>query len=353
MSIVNNVRDAFTRVIEGVTGAAYVIRDALFGAPETVPKETVPFIPPFTGGQCEGATYRVTATITKNFPSQSPIFSGTIVRQATVTGRITEISTTNSPSTGTAAFIRHTNGTVRTDLDANSYLGEGTITIDSISITREGGSDDDCGNLPNPNPPPPISDSGLADSIPPDIVGDGITISEGLAPLPAAGALAAALAALRSALEIAALAEALADAIKALKDALDNKDDKDDKKNKKVIQLDLGLIQADGFLRLYPSSNSQNYQALYLDLQVQNIPRGLGRFFGQRSPNYFRFKELGYISWVSPTFGVISVESIRFSRVSLGCPEGAIGFFYHLGLDGIIKANATAFYEEEVEDESE
>jgi hypothetical protein len=128
-----------------------------------------------------------------------------------------------------------------------------------------------------------------------------------------------------------------------LKDYLDKEDGKEEGK-RQVLSYNFGDIEKDGFLRLYPSNSFQGSICEQLDILVLSIPLGYGKYFGRYSPNWYQYKRLGHISFVSASFGVIETHPIEFGRVSLQVPSNAIGFFYNFGLDGIIRANASAVY---------
>ena len=221
-----------------------------------------------------------------------------------------------------------------------------------IKIGRIDGLPDNSGPPPDNSIPPPVAGDGIAESPNPNVEGDGLKIVQGspIVAVPSfAAALAAALAAAKSAADALSAIKSIADAISSildllnkLKDFLDGKDDPNSRKS--IIRYDFGSISKDGFLRLYPNLNSNGIQASYLDIQILSIPIGFGKYFGNKSPNRYRYQSLGYISFVSPSFGIMEVREIEFNRVSFVVPNDAIAFFYHLGLDGEIKANATGFY---------
>lgn len=213
-----------------------------------------------------------------------------------------------------------------------------------------------CEPEPSSTPTTPVSDSGLPISSPPDIDTNGLKIIEGapLVTLPNLGAaLAAAIAAARAAADALAIGNAIADAFEALKPLLEkiNEDaeDRDRDGKKDYIRYQFGAISRDGFLRLYPTSETNSYKAEQLDISILSIPIGYGKYFGNLSPNFYRFKELGYIAFVSPTFGIMEYREVEFSRMSLTVPSGAIGFYYHLGLDGAILGNAWGYYSQKQE----
>jgi len=110
----------------------------------------------------------------------------------------------------------------------------------------------------------------------------------------------------------------------------------------------LGRINNDGFLRLYPATNPDKFICEQLDIIVLDIPIGYGRVFGRLSPNRFPFRVIGTISFVSITQGIIKTYDLEYVRNSLEVPVNAIGFFYNLGLDGVIKAEPTAIYTKKI-----
>jgi hypothetical protein len=314
--------------------------------PEVTPTTPVadPYTPPFTGGQCV-KPYDVYITATYPFPSAIngvEQYAGRFVGSI----NISEFSDDNSPLYGIS--VRYNSG-------ANGILAFQTtakkVTLNSSRVVAVDGVDN-CGNLPNPNPSRPVSEDGLADNLAPNIDNDE-TLVQG-APIVAIPTLAAILAAIRTAVAAAANAlEAIAlimDALKAIGDVLDkikewiDEQEKDDEGKKSLSYHPYGSIRKDGFLRLYPNGEYEGYEPVYIDLQLLSIPIGYGRYFGNLSPNFYKFKPLGYISFVSPTFGVLETREIEFSRVSLSVPENAYGFFYHLGLEDAIRANVGLFY---------
>jgi len=330
-------------------------------AAETEPVQD-PFIPPFEGGQCL-VQYTISLRI-RQFQNgslintntiahgNSPVYFGAIrsIQPASIAGgdSLNGYKVADNDNAGNPR-IRTFGSGFSTSTDPLD------VQVDQIEILRADSQPDNCGNLPNPNEAPLVSEDGIADSGDPDFDDDEVVITGSpivLLPnfLPV---LAAAIAAARAALDALTAIKAIANAIEAIADLLDkikdrlddDKKDKDDR-NKTISRHSFGSIKEDGYLRLYPSSNLSDKRAIYLDLQFQAIPVGYGKYFGKLSPNYYRFKSLGYIAFTSPTFGVMDVKELEFSRVSLEIPENASGFYYHLGLDGAIIANISAYYRE-------
>jgi hypothetical protein len=320
----------------------YWKRTLLPSAPTASPV-TEPYTPPFTGGQCSNG-YQVNISFNQK-PSNvrtSPFSLGT------TTARISGVSTFNTSPNGTAGIVVNSpSGNLTFEVNSN-FASDFQIE----SLVRNGGLPDNCGDLPNPDAGDPINGSGLAETgQPPDLEEDAEPVYEGspLVAIPSfASILAAALAAAKAAATALEAIAAIADALSAIGKLLDRLkeflDGEEKEESRSIFRFDFGSIEEDGFLRLYPFSNTAKFRAEMLDLQFLSIPTYYGKYFGIKSPNFYRFKELGYIAFVSPTFGVLSQVSLEFGRCSIPIPEDSIGFFFHLGLEGGIIANVSAFY---------
>ena len=333
-----------------VLGGLDYLRRLLFPPAPSTQSVSPPYTPPFAGGQC---LVQYTVNYNTFNPDGSPWQSN---RQIILNGAIVGVkffpSSATNPNSG--LFFVSQSGTARNFITNNP---DAIIVI--TSVVRVDGSSIECGDLPNPNSAPSVGDDGIATSPPPNL-DSAPTVIEAVPPviLPSfAAALAAALAAARNALDALDAIKAVARALEALSDLLNKKNDEENKKEKEkkdkqdTIRYQFGSIERDGFLRLYPDSNTLKYVAQQLDISFITIPSYLGKYFGKFSPNYYRHKptsnlisSLGYISFVSPTFGIMSTHHLEFRRSSIKVPENSIGFYYHLGLDGALTANAFAFY---------
>ncbi len=324
-----------------VIGLDYLRRTLLPDAPST---EAVgePYTPPFEGGQCDAAyTYTVFAIRISNGLPES-------FGNRSTSGAISSIEPfNNNPVLGSG--IRVTSGGATATVNANAgFYRDFYIS----NIVRSDGQPDGCGNLPNPNEPPSPSSDGLANSAPPDLADDDLVIEGSpIVPYnPLSAALAALLAALKAASDLKDAIDFIGDmldkigkGIDEVKDWLDDKN-KDPSSGKDIKRHDYGSIRKDGFLRLFPNGEANGFTPEYLDLQLLSIPIGYGKYFGNLSPHFYRFKSLGYISFVSPSFGNLQTVEIEFSRCSINVPPNAYGFFYHLGLENAIRANVSLFY---------
>lgn len=314
-----------------------------------------PYEPPFAGGQCTNIEYNISITVNYKF-------AGDDVTETVSGGRFLGAIQSVEAVKISEAFI---NLRIVWNSGNSTYLQQGWyansqisgFNIVSVSLSPTGGVADACGNLPNPNPSEPTSSSGLAQNGFNPNSQPNTELAAPIVPflpsfLAALNAALAAAAAAANALDgIKAVAEAIAaiaDLLKKIRDDLNEKEKEKDK-NKEVLSYQFGKIEKDGFLRLYPSNAFADSEAFQLDVLITAIPLGYGKYFGRFSPNYFEYKRLGHIAFVSASFGIIERKYIEFGRSSFSVPKGSVGFYYHLGLDGIIKANASAIYLREVE----
>ena len=322
-------------------GLDYLRRQLLPDAPESSPVGE-PYTPPFSGGQCP-VIYQFDVTFLD-------VASGN--RSAVVNGSIQapikNISAFNDRN-GTAGIdVEGANGTVTFSFGSNNFTRDYEVS----NIRRADGLPDNCGDLPNPNPVPTVASDGVSSVAAPIYDGDtSIAAGSPIVPFnPVAAVLATIAAAVAAAGNALDAAKKIMDAIETigrfldeLKDWLEDNLGDDDKKKSLFIH-NYGSVRRDGFLRLYPTGEVEGFKPVYLDLQLLAIPVGYGKYFGNLSPNFYRFKSLGYISFVSPSFGILETRQIEFNRTSLNVPDNAYGFFYHLGLENQIRANVSLFY---------
>ena len=329
------------------------------------PKPTplgAPYIPPFTGGQCAtpyhirvaGRVFDPTGLLRTTIADATgtPANFNLVTKQ----GAITDVSPSNSPSTngGQTGFKYTANGV--TSFYGVSGYGDGTtIILDSIAVVRADGSTVECGNLPNPTPPPSISDDGLfkptntyiTDSN--DVVNPASIVLAPALPLVLVAAITggymAALAAAKAASDALEAVKKIAEGLEALKKLWDKLQEfldeweKNRPKKRDITRQTYGQILGDGALDFF-APNSKKVEAIQLDIVVTNIPVGFGKYFGSMSPSRYRYKELGYIAFYSVNQGILETHSIQFKRTTLEIPKLAIGFIYHFGLDNQIKAFA-------------
>ena len=354
--------------------------------PSTTPL-SAPYTPPFTGGQCVGIQYRITYNQSAHRPDYTDditnatiVLNGAVSIQRTVQGEQQQLKIFGG-------------GVIANTLAWLDYRFDDPVIL---SVLRTDGLIDNCGDIPNPNPALPIGGGGLAQSPPPILYpppnnpnNNFFTLVAGIAAVAAAAATAAvaAAAAAAAAAEAAAvaavaaaeaaaaasvagsaaassaasqaslaaaigkIAQAIAEIVKLITGLekeirkLKTKEaDKDKEKAENVVRYDFGSANRDGFLKLYPESNPDTFKATFVDIQIFNIPTGSGKYFGEKSPHYYKYKSLGQIHFVSPTFGILESREIDFARLSLNVPDNCFGFFYHFGLDGIVSANISGFY---------
>jgi len=327
----------------------------------------VPYVPPFVGGQCDNVSYTVRISFV-SLPSgvRTAPFTG-----FSLTGAIQSITPFNAPDSpngdtsisgirgigknGTPVFFA-SNGNFARDFQVEAILG----------------SPNNCGDVPNPNPtvPLPIPDGGIPQNGTPATTPDDQLVENGLPVVFApsilsllaglAAQLGSAIANAAAAADALAATKAVADAVDALAKMLDahkgtldklrqylNKKEKEDEAKKRYFIRQYGTILRDGYLDITPRPAPDGFKPLMLDFLCSNVPRGMGRFFGAKSYNWFRYQELGSICFLSPTMGVLSIHKIEQVRTSLAIPELAIGFTYNMGLNGVIRARVSMLYTQE------
>ena len=315
-------------------------------APKPIPLDSVPYTPPFTGGQCAGISYRVHILMAYNGNYNQFPYRWSYVQ----VGSISPPSILELFGGSAFAFLKPDGtrlGGENFDNTRRTWKIEYVDRIDGLA--------DNCGNLGNPIPAPSIPDDGLFSPTNPVIADDNGTVNPAaivLAPalplilIPAilagyGAALAAAKAAsdaLEAIKKIAEGLESLKDLWGKLKEFLDEWE-KNRPKKRDVVRQTYGQLIGDGALDFFPVNN-QKYQSIQLDVVITTIPIGFGKFFGSFSPHRYRYKELGYIAFYSTTQGILEVRTLEFKRTSLQIPKLAVGFIYHLGLDDQIKGYA-------------
>ena len=333
-------------------------------APKPSPS-SIPFVPPFTGGQCANLGYTILLKIVSNdgqvgYMTQE--FNGDgrngnragIINfgnsQPAIIGAFRGI---NVLPDGQGRWTIDLLGTNQLRIGLDNYSVQKTnITIDAV-IPR--GFTDNCGDLPNPNPSLPIADDGLFTPNNPVIGDENGTVNPAAIVLSPAAPLILIGGGLAAAAAAAAAAQAASDALAAIKKVAESLDalkklweklqefleewEKDRPKNRDIVRQTYGSIEGDGAIDFYPLSN-KNFTAIQVDIVVTEVPLGFGKYFGSMSPSRYRYKELGYISFYSINQGIIETHSIQFKRSSLAIPKTAIGFIYHFGLDNKIKGFA-------------
>lgn len=338
------------------------LRRSILGDPPSTSPVAPPYTPPFTGGQC-AKKYNVAINVNLAsggllvFNGASQYFDSMTDSQIRsglqLDGAISNSFTFSQAGSSYQVYY----GGIPFGGSQPTY-GNTVTSISVAKVLTSDGSSDNCGDIPNPNPAPPIASDGLADSAAPNLLaGAGYIISgtpladDGAGDLAdnaesdfnEAGALspssiAGALAKLAEGLaKLARFLQLLDEILKLLKKLFD-------RNNKSSFSYNFGNLKGDGFCKLYSEPPNPNISGLYLDLQVTTVKTGSSRVLGSKSPNYFYREPIGYIHFVSPTFGVLSSHEIRFIRTSIPIDPLAYGFFYNFGLDEVNRANATGFY---------
>ena len=347
------------------------VSDFLRSIPSLIaPKPTplgAPYTPPFTGGQCltsYAVTYRCFKTTTdgleSGFPDPNP-------RTVNANGAIKAIYATYGTLTASNGYT-----SVGLSIDANTDVGligsdgssgTGIISVrgEILSVVRNDGQPDNCGNLSNPTPLPSINNGGLfkptnlyiTDSN--DIVNPSAIVLAPALPLVLVAAITggymAAMAAAKAASDALEAVKKIAEGLEALKKLWDKLQEfldeweKNRPKKRDITRQTYGQILGDGALDFF-APNSKKVEAIQLDIVVTSIPATRGKYFGNLSPHRYRYgqylsdRELGYVAFYSVNQGILEVHSIQFKRTTLEIPKLAVGFIYHFGLDEQIKAFA-------------
>lgn len=366
----NLVADLASNVFRFLRDQAGLIADFLSPAPSSDDYDEDPFTPPFTGGQCEGAGYTILLRITT--PSGGV---GYLTQNFNGFGDngdrlgVKAFGDAQPPLIGAFRGIdafRDNQGRWVIDL-----LGQNTlrINLDNGAVERSGiqvdevfprGFVDNCGDISDPSPTLPTGESGISSAPFPDIESGEEILVEGVAPLAIPSALAAALAALKLAVDAAAIGNAIANALEELErlNRARNNADKPTPEDEPpadgkptIVRYTFGFLEGDGYINLYPDVNTK-YEGIYLDIIIENIPVGFGKEFGRRSPNRYKFRKLGWVAFVSPSFSLFNFQELEFRRNCLPIPEGAIGFYYNLGLDKVINGGAIGYFNKYLEESS-
>jgi len=367
---------AFVVLAIAVELAADAIRDYLFPdnpSPDVNPTTPAPdgiFTPPFLGGQQTGRLYNVRVRAVLNGITYTSFNQGSLLITQ-VPGKINGIRNERVPNAQgiptQRAWILHGNNLERV-VPFQVAGSIGTYFIDSVA-PWDGGADQG-GNLPDGRIPTPIPNGGLPQNNTPVTTANDKLVEGGLpiitippilstlaglaaqigAAIAAAQAAADALTAIKAAAnaidKVAKVIDTFKDVADRLRDKL-NKDDKADDAKKRYFIRTYGNIKGDGYLDITPRPAPVGFNPLMLDFFCFGVPSGMGRFFGKNSYNWFRYKELGSICFLSPTSGVLSVHKIEHLRTSIAIPNLAIGFTYNLGLDNVINARCSMLYTQE------
>jgi len=367
----------------------YLYPDALQDEilPTTAIPSAAPYVPPFLGGQCRlGANVgywfiptsfrNIEQGQTYNSNNTAPFGNGAIQLAANLS--VSSVTFVRN-GTRTASRIVMSNGTIKQD---NLGFGNNSDTDNLVTdivwnlvLYNYGTSQviaDNCGNLPDPNPPnlPIISDGGAPQNGTPSVTNGDDLVEAGLPviALPSilpfliglAAQVGAAIAAAQAAADALTAIKAVADALKKLSEQLEaykelfdklreylNQKEREEAAKKEYFIRQFGIIRKDGYLDITPRPAPVGFKPLMLDFRCSQVPNAMGRFFGKDSYNWFRYQELGSICFLSPTSGVLSVHKIEHVRTSIAIPELAIGFTFNLGLNGVIRARVSMLYTEE------
>lgn len=323
--------------------------------PDTV-LESAPYIPPFTGGQCE-VNYAISVRATR--ANGTFDFGGGVLR-----GKITGITTRRLNAGQFSVGVGNDKGEflpIFTLDDANPNALTGFI-FNALEPTS---GVDNCGDLPNPNPPLPV-DIGAFGSLNPDGGGDGELVYAGL-PVLTVGGILAALRAIADAISVIGdvldginqIGEALKKLTDLLKELFDGKKD-DDKAKPKYRRYSVGewfdLRGIDGLISTTPITLGGVEAIPYkVQIVVKEFPPSSSRILGVKSPSIsIDTLPLFYLLLQEDDYGVTAVKPIRTLNSSTSIPPFHRGIFWNFRLNPSINAKYRLFYQtEQIEEEVE
>lgn len=314
-----------------------------------------PYELPFDGGQCPvlyDINYRITA-------QSGQVFGQGVSQQLGPIGGFFWADRRASGE-GFGVYLRTGTGDVLFVLTAQAD------TINEIfSLNRVDGQVDDCGNLPNPNPPFPPDDGAITSTNPDDgkageLVYAGLPVVTVTGILAALRAIAAALSVINDILDGV---RKLGDALKKITDLLDEifkkkkDDDKDKPKNRKYsVGSWYSLNSIDGFIPVTPITLG-GVEAIPYKVQVlvNSFPSTASRVLGTSAPSIsIDTLPLFYLLLQEDDFGVTAVKPIRTLNSSTSIPPFHRGVFWNFRLNPSIQAKYRLFYQTEpVEEEKE
>lgn len=353
MSFLDSVRGAIAAYLDLLSDGLGALSEFVFPAPIST-NFVPPYTPPFTGGQCISRPYKILIQWSEaNRGTFYAVFGGQNSRGALEPPADSTIraqgNNVNGAITGINSIVNN-NGVWLVTINGVSvaYLPQTPPSGFKISkvLTANSGIDN-CGNLPSNIPPSSSNSSGLSTAPAPtlDIQDDGVNqIKEGLAPTSLVAALSGAIAAIKSASDTLDAIRNLADFAAELLSKLDDREDEEQNRFS-LISKQFGVIEKDGYLRLYPDIDGSKFELILLEIEIISIPIFYGKVVSLLSPFRYPFKKLGYVCTVSPNFGIISFKDLEFKRVSIIPEKLATGIFFNLGLSGQIKARVTGFYQ--------
>lgn len=302
--------------------------------------DSAAYSPPFSGGQCEGFSYRVRATLTLGgSPWQNDASIGVFG------GKIGAPYVSN----GTYYFTYNSGANVGTI--SGTTVGGQAVDLVNFRVEPAFGGVDNCGDIPNPNPPSDPQDNPVPDGGSP-VDTNGTLVNGGgnggavpppvpppFTPIPSAPsnppAIDASLSGLAGSLgQLLGLINGIVSFLNSLLDLLDKLNKLFSKKEQRAFAL--GSVKGDGYLSFSPMVDD-GWSPLHLEILVHTKPSNLSKWFGSKSPHFYN-AGLGSVSFVDGSFCVRNGRNeINYVRSSFDCPQ-SIGFYYHLGLDNRTEA---------------
>lgn len=325
IKIYDYIKDNISKVANWVLGSP--TSDLSNGSDE-------PYVPPFEGGQCETVyILKVSFVIVSTGERITPYDA------LTVMGKIDSIEPFNNEASSSGVRV-YSNGGVSTVSGNSSFYRDYEVN----DIRRADGLPDNCGNVPNPNPPSPTQDNPIPSGGEP-VVQEPLLVDGGSSPppltpleevddtLPEEATLPFIADTVKKVLDAIASAVGLVNELIDLLDKLKKKE-----LGKKEIKIyPLGNVRKDGYISL-ASFLSNKVEPALINIVVFQVPKYRGKWFGEKSPHRYE-APLGYIMPVDSQFCIIGEPlPVKFVRQSVELPSLAIGFYYHFGLENRVQA---------------
>jgi len=328
-----------------------------------------PFAPPFSGGQCPVA-YNISFDY---FVERDPI-GLSLTLNGNVIGGFSGDGTFGA--LGSPIVTRPTESTWDIRIPCRSFGGVsyersiasgGTSNVVDVRITRfevsrTDGLPDNCGDLPNPNPPFPLSANAFSsgngdDGTDGEIVYAGLPVLSAAALVAALKLLAEAIAAAADALEgVRKIGEALKGIIDLIDELLNGKKEKD-KENPKNRRYSVGAWRAmttiDGLIPTTAITLDGKIALPYkVQVVIKEFPNTSSRILGVLSPSLsIDSLPLFYLLLQEDDFGISAVKTIRTLNSSTSIPPFHRGVFWNFRLNPQMEGKYRLFYQTEPEEE--
>lgn len=331
------------------------LQDRTFGNDPILPPpnpQIPPYTPPFTGGQCVGETY-YTAYRVRQFQGGNLINTSfrTFPQTEMVRGAVRGISSASidngDPVNGAKLVDTAPDGSERVRFAGFGFSNAPNVdvVVDQIELQYQGVGTDNCGNLPNPNPPiPPFVGGGNLLPVPnenPEVYHAGAIV-------PVLSGILAALAAIASAIgtigNVLDGIRAIGDAIGKIREWLEEKE-KEKPKNRTIWAGRWSSMEIEGGTDLITQLiDGQVLSPYQVQIEIERFPVTCSRKLGINSPSFAHLEPLGYLFPRSANGGYSEVIPIRFLRNSASINEDTRGLSWSFRENPLVKARFRVWY---------